>query len=73
VIQEDCSNAALRDLIGDDAVPERKKAVAREMLRRRRHEERQAWLARHGFVAAVIAVVAGLAAIFVRKRPGGAT
>jgi hypothetical protein len=45
--------------------------VAREMLRRRRHEAREAWLARHGFVAALIGVIAGLAAFFVgrsRKR-----
>ena len=67
MIQEYCSDAALRDLIDDDAVPERKKAVAREMLKRRRREAREAWLARHGFVAAVVAVFAGLAAIVVRK------
>jgi hypothetical protein len=71
VIQDDCSDSALREIIDDDAVPERKKVVAREMLRRRRHEAREAWLARHGFVAALIGVIAGLAAFFVgrsRKR-----
>jgi hypothetical protein len=73
LIQDDCSDAALRDIISDDLVPERKKAVAREMLRRRRHGAREAWLARHGFVAALIGAIAGLAAFFVgRSRKQGA-
>jgi hypothetical protein len=70
VIQDDCSDAALRDLINDDAASERKKAVAREVLKRRRTGEREAWLARHGFVAALAAALAGLAAFFIRKRRG---
>jgi hypothetical protein len=73
VIQDDCSDSALREIIDDDAAPERKKVVAREMLRRRRHEAREAWLARHGFVAALIGALAGLAAFFVgRSRKQGA-
>jgi len=68
LLQEDCSDAALRDIIDDDRVPERKKAVAREMLRRRRHEAREAWLARHGFVAALVAAFASLAALVMGKR-----
>jgi hypothetical protein len=67
VIQDDCSDSALREIIDDDSVPERKKVVAREMLRRRRHEAREAWLARHGFVAAIVAAFAGLAAFFVGR------
>jgi hypothetical protein len=73
VVQEDCSDAALRDLINDDAAPERKKVVAREILKRRRHSEREAWLARHGWAAAIIAAFAGLAAWVFRKRRDGAT
>lgn len=67
VIQEDCSDAALRDLIDDDAVPERKKAVAREMLKRRRREAREAWLARHGWIAALVAAIAALATFCGRR------
>jgi hypothetical protein len=68
VIQEDSSDAALRDLIDDEFAPERKKVVAREILKRRRHSERQAWLARHGWAAAIIGAFAGLAALVFRKR-----
>jgi hypothetical protein len=68
LIQDDCSDEVLRDIIDDELVPERKKAVAREMLRRRRHVAREAWLARHGFVAALIGAIAGLVAIIVGKR-----
>jgi len=39
VVQEDSSDAALREVIADDLAPERKKAVAREVLKRRRHSE----------------------------------
>ncbi len=68
VIQEDCSDAALRDVINDDAASERKKTHAREILKRRRQSEREAWLARHGFAAAIIAAFAGLAAMVFRKK-----
>jgi hypothetical protein len=68
VVQEDSSDAALRDLINDDAEPERKKVVAREILKRRRQEQREAWLARHGWAAAVITAFAALATFFIRKR-----
>jgi hypothetical protein len=68
LVQEDSSDAALRDLINDDLAPERKKAVAREILKRRRQSEREAWLARHGWAAAVIAAFAALATFFIRKR-----
>ena len=68
VIQEDCSDAALRDVINDDAASERKKTVAREILKRRRQTGRAAWLARHGFAAALIAAFAGLGAFILRNR-----
>jgi hypothetical protein len=68
VIQEDSADAALRDVIDDEFAPERKKAVAREILKRRRHSEREAWLARHGWVAALLAAFAAVATFFVRKR-----
>jgi hypothetical protein len=68
VVQEDSPDAALREVIADDLAPERKKAVAREVLKRRRHSEREAWLARHGWVAALLAAFASLAAIVVGKR-----
>jgi hypothetical protein len=68
VVQENSSDAALRGVIADDLAPQRKKAVAREVLKRRRHNEREAWLARHGWVTALLAALAGLATIIVGKR-----
>jgi len=68
VIQEDSSDAALRDVIGDELAPERKKVVARELLKRRRNSERQAWLSRHGWVAAPLVAVAGAAALVFKRR-----
>ena len=68
MIQDDCSDKDLHAVIHDDAAPERKKAVAREVLRRRRQEGRKAWLARHAWVAAVIAAFTAVAAFFVRAK-----
>jgi hypothetical protein len=46
----------------------RKKAVAREVLRRRREESRRGWLRRHGLIATILAAVAAVGAVLFRKR-----
>jgi hypothetical protein len=68
VVEDGCSDKALQAVIHDDATPERKKAIAREVLRRRRQEEREAWLSRHAWVAAVIAAFTAVATFFVRAK-----
>jgi hypothetical protein len=68
VIQDHRSDDALQDVIDAEGVSERKKATASEILRRRHQEKREAWLARHGLIAAVIAAFAALAGFFARKR-----
>jgi hypothetical protein len=68
MIGDDCSDKDLHALIVDEAAAERKKAVAREVLKRRREEERKAWLARHAWVAAVIAAFTAVAGFFIRAK-----
>jgi hypothetical protein len=67
MVQDDCSDKDLHAVLHADAAPERKKVVAREILRRRRQEERKAWLARHAWVATVIAVFTAVASLFRAK------
>jgi hypothetical protein len=65
------SDEELAEVINDPAASERKKSIAREVLRRRREDERQAWLSRHSWVAVLVTAftgIAGVAAIIFGKR-----
>ena len=65
------SDEQLKELAASD-VGDRKKAIAEEILRRRRQERRQKWLARNAVLAGLFgAVMAGFVAFkrWLRRRP----
>jgi hypothetical protein len=65
------SDEQLKELAASD-VGDRKKAIAEEILRRRRQERRQKWLARNAVLAGLFgAVMAGFVAFkrWLRGRP----
>lgn len=68
MVQDYRSDETLFDIINTAGASERKKVTAREILKRRHHSQREAWLARHTWVAVLVTAVAALATLFLRKR-----
>jgi hypothetical protein len=63
------SDKELREKLASDELSEKKAAIARAILRRRRQDRLQAWFKRHGWLAAILAAL-GLASVFSIRLSG---
>jgi len=60
---------ALREKLATGEISDKKAAIARALLRRRRQERFQAWLKRHAWLGAILAAI-GLVGIFSLSKGG---
>jgi len=63
------SDNELREKLSTGELSDKKAAIARALLRRRRQERFQAWLKRHAWLGAILVAI-GLAGIFSLSKGG---